>query len=77
VAVTDRVLDEAQAEVRRRIVNALSHRSFAVLGIAEYADHIAAVIAAEFPVAYWMPGRMIPPQTRYLCLRSEPEHSPE
>ncbi len=77
MSVTDRATDDAQAEVHRRIVNALSHRSFAVLGVADYADHIAVVIAAEFPVAFWMPGRMAPPQTRYLCLRSEPERAPE
>lgn len=77
MSVTDRVLDEAQAEVRRRIITALSHHSFAVLGVAAYAEHIAAVIAAEFPVAFWMPGRMADPQTRYLCLRSEPERAPE
>ncbi len=77
MSTTEHVLSEAQAEVRRRIVNALSHHSFAVLGIADYADHIAAVVAAEFPVAFWMPDRMVPPQTRYLCLRSEPERAPE
>ncbi len=73
----DTTLADAQAEVRRRIVKALSHRTFATLGIAEYAGQIAAVVQAEFPVAFWMPDRLAPPQTRYLCLRSEPEPAAE
>lgn len=73
MTVTNRALNEAQAEVRRRIINALSHRSFALVGVADYAEQIADVVLAEFPVAFWMPSRMVPPQTRYLCLRAEPE----
>lgn len=77
MTVTNRALNEAQVEVRRRIITALTHRSFAVLGVADYAEQIADVVLAEFPVAFWMPGRIPPPQTRYLCLRSEPERAPE
>lgn len=77
MTMTERALNEAQTEVRRRIINALSHRSFALVGVTDYAEQIADVVLAEFPVAFWMPGRIPPPQTRYLCLRSEPERAPE
>ncbi len=77
MTVTNHALSEAQQEVRRRIINALTHKSFDLLGVATYAGQIADVVLAEFPVVFWMPGRLPPPQTRYLCLRSEPERAPE
>lgn len=77
MTVANHAPGEAQAEVRRRIIAALTCRSFAALGVDRYAEQIADVFLAEFPVVFWMPGRIPPPQTRYLCLRSEPEREPE
>lgn len=69
--------DAAYTDAHRRIVTALSHHTFAVLGIADYADHIAAVILAEFPVAFYTPAQMEVPQSRALCLRTYAEPTPQ
>lgn len=74
--MTKRVADPAYADAHARIAAALQHHTFAVLGVADYADHIAAVILAEFPVVFYTPARMETPQTRTLCLRTHPEPTP-
>ncbi len=74
--LTNRTPDAAYIDAHRRITAALQHHTFAVLGIADYADHIAAVILAEFPVAFYTPAQMEVPQSRALCLRTHAEPTP-
>jgi hypothetical protein len=69
-------VDEAQAEARARIIDALTHPSFRLVGVADYAPQIADVVLAEFPTVFWCPAAMGEHPTRVLYLRTNPEPTP-